>query len=289
MTSPGVRRLYFDDDKGDLHVFDGKDAFWRWYGAPNQYRDPLQTPRVWSKEARTRIAKAVGLPAVTAIDNLLDAYRSVYPNRVHPVEDDGERIQPERDWLEFREHNTWEGETWYMYVRLESESDRRLAERLCAEWGDNYGEWKLDTWQQHRVDSWCNIPYGSYMPCNQQTVMDDPLRERISGLLDMLLRSWSKVINGQPWKRAERRWHIGGFMRVVEATRSVRAWHVQIRVLMTLPPAWMRASVVLSLHGWTPGGEKPLGRSDVSPCGSTRFGPQSHRSSCRRMGRPAGA
>lgn len=24
------------------------------------------------------------------------------------------------------------------------------------------------------------------MPCNQQTVMDDPLRERISGLLDML-------------------------------------------------------------------------------------------------------
>lgn len=29
MTSPGVRRLYFDDDKGDLHVFDGKDAFWR--------------------------------------------------------------------------------------------------------------------------------------------------------------------------------------------------------------------------------------------------------------------
>lgn len=186
MTSPGVRRLYFDDDKGDLHVFDGKDAFWRWYGAPNQYRDPLQTPRVWSKEARTRIAKAVGLPAVTAIDNLLDAYSSVYPNRVHPVEDDGERIQPERDWLEFREHNTREGETWYMYVRLESESDRQLAERLCAEWGDNYGEWKLDTWQQHRVDSWCNIPYGSYMPCNQQTVMDDPLRERISGLLDML-------------------------------------------------------------------------------------------------------
>lgn len=158
MTSPGVRRLYFDDGKGDLHVFDGKDAFWRWYGAPNQYRDPLQTPRVWSKEARTRIAKAVGLPAVTAIDNLLDAYSSVYPNRVHPVEDDGERIQPERDWLEFREHNTWEGETWYMYVRLESESDRQLAERLCAEWGDNYGEWKLDTWQQHRVDSWCNIP-----------------------------------------------------------------------------------------------------------------------------------
>jgi len=48
MTSLGVRRLYFDDDKGDLHVFDGKDAFWRWYGAPNQYRDPLQTPRVWS-------------------------------------------------------------------------------------------------------------------------------------------------------------------------------------------------------------------------------------------------
>lgn len=66
MTSLGVRRLYFDDDKGDLHVFDGKDAFWRWYGAPNQYRDPLQTPRVWSKEARTRIAKAVGLPAVSA-------------------------------------------------------------------------------------------------------------------------------------------------------------------------------------------------------------------------------
>lgn len=46
MTSPGVRRLYFDDDKGDLHVFDGKDAFWRWYGAPNQYRDPLQTFRL---------------------------------------------------------------------------------------------------------------------------------------------------------------------------------------------------------------------------------------------------
>lgn len=56
----------------------------------------------------------------------------------------------------------------------------------------------------------------------------------LAALLDMLLRSWSKVINGQPWKRAERRWHIGGFLRVVEATRSVRAWHVRIRVLMTL-------------------------------------------------------
>lgn len=56
----------------------------------------------------------------------------------------------------------------------------------------------------------------------------------LTPLLDMLLRSWSKVINGQPWKRAERQWHIGGFMRVVEATRSVRAWHVRIRVLMTL-------------------------------------------------------
>lgn len=33
----------------------------------------------------------------------------------------------------------------------------------------------------------------------------------LAPLLDMLLRSWSKVINGQPWKRAERRWHIGGF------------------------------------------------------------------------------
>ncbi len=111
----------------------------------------------------------------------------------------------------------------------------------------------------------------------------------LAPLLDMLLRSWSKVINGQPWKRAERRWHIGGFMRVVEATRSVRAWHVQIRVLMTLSARLDESERRASLHGWTPGGEKPLGRSDVSPCGSTRFGPQSHRSSCRRMGRPAGA
>lgn len=181
-----MANLYHEDGESNLHVFASLEAYWRWYGCGNHWRDPLQSPRVGSGEARKRIARTVKLPASTPIGRLLDAYRTVHPERVHPIEDDGQRIQPERDWLEFREHNTWEGETWYMYVRLESESDRQLAERLCAEWGDNYGEWKLGTWQQHRVDSWCNIPYGSYMPCNQQTVMDDPLRERISGLLDML-------------------------------------------------------------------------------------------------------
>ena len=181
-----MANLYHEDGESNLHVFASLEAYWRWYGCRNHWRDPLQSPRVGSGEARKRIARTVKLPASTPIGRLLDAYRTVHPERVHPIEDDGQRIQPERDWLEFREHNTWEGETWYMYVRLEYESDRQLAERLCAEWGDNYGEWKLGTWQQHRVDSWCNIPYGSYMPCNQQTVMDDPLRERISGLLDML-------------------------------------------------------------------------------------------------------
>lgn len=95
MTSPGVRRLYFDDDKGNLHVFDGRGAFWRWYGAPNQYRDPLQMPRVYFREARERVARTVGMPVSTPIDRLLDAYHAIHPEHVHPVEDDGIRIQPE--------------------------------------------------------------------------------------------------------------------------------------------------------------------------------------------------
>lgn len=140
-----MANLYYEDGESNLHVFASLEAYWRWYGCRNHWRDPLQSPRVGSGEARKRIARTVKLPASTPIGRLLDAYRTVHPERVHPIEDDGQRIQPERDWLEFREHNTWEGETWYMYVRLESESDRQLAERLCAEWGDNYGEWKLGT------------------------------------------------------------------------------------------------------------------------------------------------
>ncbi|KAA8828134.1 hypothetical protein [Bifidobacterium myosotis] len=181
-----MRNLYYDDQNGDLHVFACRAAYERWYGTRFPHRDPLKTHRRKSADARRRLARATGLPASTPIGRLLDAYRTGHPTRVHPVEDDGVRAEPERPWLWFREHNSWERETWSMYVLLDSDTARTLAERLCAAWGDNYGEWALTRFQPHIIQSLCNLPYGNYMPCHQRTVMDDRLRGRIEGLLDML-------------------------------------------------------------------------------------------------------
>lgn len=92
-----MANLYHEDGESNLHVFASLEAYWRWYGCGNHWRDPLQSPRVGSGEARKRIARTVKLPASTPIGRLLDAYRTVHPERVHPIEDDGQRIQPERD------------------------------------------------------------------------------------------------------------------------------------------------------------------------------------------------
>lgn len=56
----------------------------------------------------------------------------------------------------------------------------------------------------------------------------------LSMTLDAILKGWTKLINGKPWKRAVERWRIRGFVRAIEITYGVNGWHPHIHFVLFL-------------------------------------------------------
>ena len=53
--------------------------------------------------------------------------------------------------------------------------------------------------------------------------------------LDAIMKGWSKLINGKPWKKAAEKYHIRGYVRAVEITYGLAAgWHPHIHFVLFL-------------------------------------------------------
>lgn len=52
--------------------------------------------------------------------------------------------------------------------------------------------------------------------------------------LDAILKGWTKMINGSPWKRAVQRWKIRGFVRAIEITYGNNGWHPHVHFVFFL-------------------------------------------------------
>lgn len=67
--------------------------------------------------------------------------------------------------------------------------------------------------------------------------------------LDAILRGWSKLINGKPWKKAVERWNIRGFVRAIEVTYGKNGWHPHIHFVAFLDDE-LDAVQQAELHSW---------------------------------------
>ncbi|MCF2562040.1 protein rep [Bifidobacterium boum] len=67
--------------------------------------------------------------------------------------------------------------------------------------------------------------------------------------LDAILRGWSKLINGKPWKKAVERWSIRGFVRAIEVTYGKNGWHPHIHFVAFLDSE-LDAAQQVELHSW---------------------------------------
>lgn len=56
----------------------------------------------------------------------------------------------------------------------------------------------------------------------------------LSMTLDAILKGWTKMINGKPWKKAVERWKIRGFVRATEITYGRNGWHPHLHFVMFL-------------------------------------------------------
>lgn len=52
--------------------------------------------------------------------------------------------------------------------------------------------------------------------------------------LDAILKGWTKMINGNPWKKAVKRWKIRGFVRAIEVTYGQNGWHPHVHFVIFL-------------------------------------------------------
>lgn len=104
------------------------------------------------------------------------------------------------------------------------------AEKLRQEAADRWQE--EHTGQQLPVKLRVPDDFGCYL-FGTLTLRHD--RSMPLGMtLDAILKGWTKMINGSPWKKAVKRWKIRGFVRAIEVTYGRNGWHPHVHFVFFL-------------------------------------------------------